>query len=150
MKMTFDQKSAEERMRPGVLTSQGFLGADSRRLADIVEADEEQFRALGIEFEAAADALECLSREGGKGLGEPTTVDGAWLVKSDEARGKIPCPFQDGIFHKNAVTVSRGDSGESLIYSDLSIHLLRVHHFCQGEGSPFRLSPAALKRVLGL
>jgi hypothetical protein len=28
-----------------------------------------------------------------------------------------------------------------LVYSELSIHLLKVHHFCQGLGSPFRLAP---------
>jgi hypothetical protein len=148
MKMTIDQKSAEERMRAGVLTSQGFLGSDSRRLADIIEADEEEFRALGLDFDAVADRLEHLAREGEKGLGEPLTVDGEWLVKSDESRGKIPCPYQDGIFHKNAVTVEHVHTGERLVYSDLSVHLLRTHHFCQGQGIPFRLEPAALKRLM--
>ncbi len=148
MKMTFDQKAAAERMKPGVLTSQGFLGADARSLADIVEADEEAFRAADLDFGEVADALDHLAREGEKGLGEPTTVDGKWLVKSDEARGKIPCPFQDGIFHKNAVTVELPGTGERLVYSDLSVHLLRAHHFCQGEGSPFRLAPDALVRAL--
>lgn len=148
MKMTFDQKAAEERMRPGMLTSQGFLGADPRRLADIVEADEEEFRSLGLDFDEVADRLDHLTREGEKGLGEPLTVDGKWLVKSDESRGKIPCPFQDGIFHKNSVSVERVDTGERIIYSDLSVHLLRVHHFCQGGGSPFRLDPDVLIRLL--
>jgi hypothetical protein len=148
MKMTFDQKAAEERMAPGVLTSQGFLGTDSRRLADIVEADEEAFRAYGLDFEEVADRLDDLAHEGEKGLGEPLTVAGKWLVKSDEARGKIPCPFQDGIFHKNSVSVERADGGERIVYSDLSVHLLRTHHFCQGLGSPFRLDPAALRRLL--
>lgn len=148
MKMTFDQKAAEERMKPGVLTSQGFLGTDSRHLADIIEGDEEAFRAKGLDFDEVADELERLAREGEKGLGEPTTVDGIYLVKSDEARGKIACPFQDGLFHKNAVTVERSGSSDRLVYSDLSLHLLRVHHFCQGEGSPFRLSADALARAL--
>lgn len=150
MKMTVDWKAAAERMVAGVITSQGFLGTDRRALADIVEADEERFRALGLDFDAVADALADLAKKGGAGLGEPTGVDGTWVVKSDDARGRIPCPFQDGIFHKNAVTVEREETGERLVYSDLSIHLLRAHHFCQGLGSPFRLDPDALKRVLGL
>ena len=148
MKMTFDQKAAEERMKPGILTSQGFLGTDPRRLADIVEADEEAFLAFGLDFDEVADRLDGLTREGERGLGEPLTVAGKWLVKSDEARGKIPCPFQDGIFHKNSVSVERVGGGDRIIYSDLSVHLLRVHHFCQGLGSPFRLDPAALGRLL--
>ncbi len=147
--MTVDWKAAAERMVPGAITSQGFLGTDRRALVDIVEADEERFRALDLDFDAVADELERLSKAGGEGLGEPLGVDGRWTVKSDDARGMIPCPFQDGIFHKNAVSVRRDDSGETLIYSDLSIHLLRTHHFCQGLGSPFRLDPDVLHRVLG-
>ncbi len=147
--MTVDWKAAADRMVPGSITSQGFLGTDRRALVDIVEADEERFRALNLDFDAVADELERLAKAGGEGLGEPTGVDGLWTVKSDDARGMIPCPFQDGIFHKNAVSVRRDDSGEALIYSDLSIHLLRAHHFCQGLGSPFRLDPDVLHRVLG-
>jgi hypothetical protein len=150
MKMTYDQKAAEERMKPGVLTATGFLGTDTRSLADIIAADEAGFRSLDLDFDAVADKLTYLAREGEKGLGEPTTIDGAWLVKSDESRGKIPCPFQDGIFHKNAVTVQRLDSSDRIIYTDLSIHLLREHHFCQGTNSFFRLDPDALKKVLKL
>lgn len=146
MKMRAEDVAAAERMAAGVLTSAGFLGSDARPLSDIIQADEEQFRALGLDFEAAADALEVLARRGAEGMGEPITIDGTWLVKSDEARGKLPCPYADGIFHKNSVTVERG--GVRIIYSDLSVHLLRVHHFCQGRGSPFRLDPAALKSIL--
>jgi len=149
VKMNFDQKAAEDRMKSGVLTRVGFLGTDSRRLVDIIEADEERFRALDLDFDQVADELDRLAREGEKGLGEPTTVDKVYTVRSDEARGKIACPYQDGLFHKNAVSLTVDATGETLIYSDLSIHLLRVHHFCQGEGSSFRLAPDALKRVLG-
>ncbi len=149
MKMLYDEKAAAERMKPGVITSGGFLGHDARALADIVAADEERFAALGLDIEAVADRLEMLAKDGAAGLGEPITV-GDVLVKSDEARGKFPCPYDDGLFHKNSVTVERTGTGERLIYSDLSIHLLRAHHFCQGEGSAFRLDPDALKRVLGL
>ena len=149
MKMLHDEKAAAARMASGVITSGGFLGRDARALADIIAADEERFAALGLDFQAVADTLEKLAKEGAAGLGEPITV-GALLVKSDEARGQFPCPYDDGLFHKNSVTVERVGMGERISYSDLSIHLLRVHHFCQGEGSPFRLDPDALKRILAL
>lgn len=149
MKMNFDQKAAEDRMKSGVLTRVGFLGTDPRRLVDIIEADEERFRSLGLDFDQVADALEGLAKEGEKGLGEPMTVAGVYTVRSDDARGRIACPYQDGLFHKNAVSLTVDATGETLIYSDLSIHLLRAHHFCQGDGSSFRLAPEALKRVLG-
>jgi hypothetical protein len=150
MKMLHDEKAAAQRMAPGVITSGGFLGSDVRSLADIIAADEERFAALGLDFGVVADALERLAREGARGLGEPITVDGKLLVKSDEARGKFPCPYDDGLFHKNSVSVELVRTGERLTYSDLSIHLLRTHHFCQGEGCAFRLDPDVLKRILGL
>lgn len=148
MKMQSSDRLAMEKMAPGVITSMGFLGSDKRPITDIVEADEEEFRALGLEFDIVADELERLAKAGAAGLGEPITIGDTWLVKSDEARGKLPCPWGDGIFHKNSVTVERG--GDRIIYSDLSIHLLRVHHFCQGRDSAFRLDPPVLKRILGL
>ncbi|NLJ11253.1 MAG: hypothetical protein GX438_13075 [Treponema sp.] len=147
MKMNFDERTAYEKMKAGVLTSSGFLGQDTRPLTDIIEADEELFNALGLDFDQVADRLEALAQKGAEGLGEPITIEDRYLVKSDEARGKLPCPFGDGLYHKNSVSVQRGQDG--IIYSDLSIHLLRVHHFCQGQGSPFRLDPVVLKRILG-
>lgn len=150
MKDTEQHKAAMQRMLPGAITASGFLGDDTRPLAEIIASDEEAFRRLGMEFEAAAEALERLRDEGGKGLGEPVTVDRTWLVSTGDARGKLPCPYEDGIHHKNSIWVRRADSGESLVYSDLSLHLLREHHFCEGSGSPFRLEPAIVKRVLGL
>ncbi|MCA1949855.1 MAG: hypothetical protein LDL24_04740 [Treponema sp.] len=146
MKMNFDERAAYEKMKAGVLTSTGFLGSDTRPLSDIVEADEELFRALGLDFNIVAERLDTLARQGAEGLGEPITVEGQYLVKSDEARGKLPCPYGDGLYHKNAVSVQKGE--DTVIYSDLSLHLLRVHHFCQGQGSPFRLDPVVLKRLL--
>lgn len=149
MKMTSEQRAAEERMKPGVLTSGGFLGTDGRGLADIIEADEERFRALGLDFAAVADALDRLAEAGRRGLGEPISVEGGWVVKSDDARGMIACPYQDGLYHKNAISAESADGKHRLVYSELSVHLLRVHHFCQGTGSPFRLEPDTLSRLVG-
>jgi len=64
MKNTVDQKNALERMRPGHITAQGFLGSDTRSLADIIGADEEELRRLGVEPEEAAAYLERLRDEG--------------------------------------------------------------------------------------
>ncbi len=148
MKNTQLEKDARERMRPGVITARGFLGRDERSLADIIQADEEAFRRLGLEFDAVADRLEAWKEGGARGLGEPITVDGRWLVRTGDARGVLPCPWEDGVYHKNSVDVSDPRNGDLIIYSDLSIHLLRVHHFCQGLGSPFRLDPDTLARMM--
>ena len=148
MKNTQMEKDALERMKPGVITARGFLGRDERSLADIVQADEESIRRRGLEFGAAADRLEAWKADGARGLGEPVTVEGRYLARTGDARGVLPCPWEDGVYHKNSVEVTDTRSGDKIIYSDLSVHLLRVHHFCQGLGSPFRLEPDTLARMM--
>lgn len=148
MKNTQEEKDVRERMRPGIITSGGFLGTDERTLADIVQADEEAFRRAGLEFDAAAERLEGWKEAGNRGLGEPVTVEGRYLIRSGDARGVLPCPWKDGAFHKNSVDVRDTKTGAEIVYSDLSIHLLEVHHFCQGRGSPFRLEPETLARMM--
>ncbi len=157
MKLQPIDSKAFEKMLPGATTAQGFLGNDVREPEEIIIEDEREFSRLGLDFNAVADALEVLRTAGERGLGEPIT-HGTFLVQTGDARGMLPCPWGDGLFHKNAVSVQPVDvprescvEGEDMIvFSDLSIHLLRVHHFCQGRGSPFRLEPDLLKRILGL
>lgn len=158
MKNNAEDRLAHERMLPGFITAQGFLGDDRRFPADIVAEDEAEFARLGLDFADIASRLARLRDEGEKGLGEPVSVKKKWLVQTGDARGKLACPWEDGIFHKNGISVrliSRGKPVEScaegeelLIFSDLSIHLMEAHHFLQGRGSPFRLEPSALKKIL--
>lgn len=141
-------------MQPGVITSDGFLGDDTRPIVDIIEADEEKFVQLGLDFDDVAARLRQLLEKGRRGLGEPVTVDGRWIVTSSEARGHLASPFEDGIFRKVNARVERLDngspSGDVIVYSDLSLHLLEKNHFLQGNGSYFRLDPEKIKLVLGL
>lgn len=158
MKNNAQDRLAHGRMLPGFITAQGFLGADTRFPADIIAADEEDFAQLGLDFVDVASRLAHLRDEGGKGLGEPITVDRKWVVQTGDARGKLACPWEDGIFHKNGISVRLASPGKPvescvegediLIFSDLSIHLLATHHFLQGRGSAFRLEPSVLKTIL--
>lgn len=150
MKMSPELQKAQGNMTPGEITADGFMGDDHRPLVDIIEADEERFQSLGLTFEGTSEKMAHLLVEGRKGLGEPTTVDDRWLVKVDEARGFLPCPFEDGIFRKITATVRHKLSQSTTIYSELSLHLLEAHHFLEGKGSPFRLEPKVLKQVLEL
>ena len=151
MKMTPEFQKAQANMQPGVITSDGFLGDETRPIVEIITADEERMAHLGIEFEDAAARMRELLDKGRKGLGEPITVDGNWIVKVDEARGFLASPFEDGIFRKvNAVVWKKHAPDEQLLVSELSLHLFEKYNFCQGQGSPFRLEPEKLKRVLDL
>ena len=148
MKMTPGLKRAQENMAPGLITAEGFLGSDTRSLSTILDEDAQVMRRLDLDPTEVAAKLRHFMEEGRKGLGEPMTVDGEWLVKTDEARGHLACPWEDGICRKINVTVERKDTGETLFYTDLSIHLLERHGFLEGRGSFFRLNLESVKHVL--
>jgi len=148
MKMTPELKKARENMDPGIITAEGFLGSDSRNLSTIIDEDAQLLRNLELDHVEVAERFRHFMEEGRKGLGEPVTVDSEWLVKTDEARGYLACPWEDGIFRKVNVTVERKDSGEKIFFTDLSIHLLEAHGFLEGRGSSFRLNPESIKNLL--
>lgn len=158
MKNSAQEKLAFDKMMPGTITALGFLGEDHRSLSDIITEDEQTFAALGLEFTEVAERLRSLRDAGGDGLGEPVTVMNQWIVQTGDARGVLPCPWGDGVFHKNGISVRKADPGKPLescvdgedilIFSDLSIHMLEAHHFLQGRGSSFRLDPHVLKNIL--
>ncbi|ABR30511.1 hypothetical protein SU69_03345 [Thermosipho melanesiensis] len=146
MKMPPEMIKAQENMRPGVITAEGFLGDDDRGLMDIIMDDEREMAKLGLDFEYIAKIMRKFLRIGEKGLGEPIK-HGNFEIFVYEARGFIPCPFEDGIFRKKVVTIENLENKEKIMYSELSIHLLEKHHFLQGEGAKFRLEPKKLKKV---
>ncbi|KLO23311.1 hypothetical protein X275_03040 [Marinitoga sp. 1197] len=148
MKMTPEFQKAQENMKPGIITAEGFLGNDDRNILDIIIDDEEMISNLNCSIEKIVERLKYLKKHGEKGMGEPITVDKKWEVQVGEARGHLPCPFEDGFFRKVVTKVINLNTKESIIYSDLSIHLIEKHHFFQGKGSPFRLEPAKLIKIL--
>lgn len=148
MKMTPAMTLAQENMKPGVLTEEGFLGDETIPIVDMIARDEGEMRDAGLSFVDTAKKLSYFMEEGQKGLGEPVTIDEKWLIRIVDPRGQLPCPFEDGLFHKMTAQITRKETNESLVVTDLSIHLLREHHFIEGKGSRFRLEPNLLKRVL--
>jgi hypothetical protein len=141
-------KKAQENMAPGVITADGFLGEDTRPLQDMIVETEELMRHHGIDIDNVVQTLKDMMEEGRNGLGEPITVDEKWIVQTNEARGHLPCPFEDGIERKITTVIRNIKQGESIMISSLSLHLLKKHHFLEGKGSAFRLDPEKLKRVL--
>ncbi len=148
MKMSPAMKKAQENMQPGVITAEGFLGSEEHILRDIIVRDEGEMQRLGLDFDETAVLLKHLVEEGRKGLGEPVTVDGKWLVQTWEARGHLACPFEDGIFRKITAEIENKSKKLKIIVTDLAIHLMETHHFLEGTGSPFRLDPEMMKEVL--
>jgi hypothetical protein len=149
MKQTVQMRKAQERMAPGAITRDGFLGDDRRPLADILLADEAAVKALDLEHEGIAARMVKLRDAGMAGLGEFIDAAPHFEVRVDSVRGRLACPFGDpGIFPKTNITVRNTRTGRELTYTDLHIHLVGVHGFYEGRGCPFRLEPRDLAEVL--
>jgi len=149
MKQTGLMDRIQEDMRPGVITRAGFLGSDTRNLADVLEADDAAVKRLGLTHEQVAQRMRDLREAGKKGLGQTVRVEDSFEVAVDGVRGKLPCPFRDGhVFPKVNTTVRNLRLGREITYTDLSIHMIEVHGFYQGRGAPFRQEPANLVEIL--
>ncbi len=149
MKQTVQMERIQEKMRPGVITRDGFLGSDRRKLIDILIEDDEAVKRMDLTHQRIAGRMIELRDAGMRGLGEFVEVPPHYEVRVDSVRGKLPCPFGDpGIFPKTNVMIRNIRLGRELTYTDLHIHLIGSHGFYEGTGSPFRLEPAELAEVL--
>jgi hypothetical protein len=148
---TPDLDRAESRMRPGKDHPHAYLGTDQRKLVEILTGDHGAVLNLGLSHGAIADRLDALAREAAAGMGEPVVVDERFEMRVETARGKLPCPFgHPGLYRKTRIELRRLDTGETLAWTDLAAHLIRAHGFYQGTGSPFRLDPKDVARILDL
>ncbi len=151
VKQSLSDDRIQDRMRPGVITRDGMLGEDRRKLRDILDADDAAVRRLGLTHARIAARMRELRDAGARGLGEPIQVFGHFEVRVDSVRGKLPCPFpHPGLCRKEFVEVRNLRSGEQVMFTELNTHLIEAHGFYEGAGSPFRQDPEALARVLEL
>lgn len=149
MKQTPEYDKIQQNMRKGVITLDGFLGEDTRKLVDIIAADKLTLLAHHTTEEAIANKMEYFRKEGEQGLGEPITVDGNFEVRVDSVRGLLPSPFGGpGMYAKVNTSVMNKTLGKTIVYTDLHIHFIKDHGFFEGKGSPFRLEPHDLIEIL--
>lgn len=138
-------------LQPGAIAQEGFMGDDSRALAEILAADQASVTRLRLTHAQIARRLKELRAAGEKGLGNWVGVPPQWEVRVDATRGQLPCPFGDpGLYPKSSITVRNTRLGVEIVYSDLLIHLIEQHGFYEGRGSPFRLDPERIATALGL
>ena len=139
----------EKNMRPGEISKSGFLGDDERKLVDILLDDGQAVTALNLNHKILADRMEEITAKGREGFGNPVLVDGYLEVLVEDSRGTIACPFQHmGMYPKENVKVKNIKTGESIHWTALNIHMIREHGFYEGIGSPFRVEPLDLIRIL--
>ncbi len=149
MKQTVRDDAIQNQMRPGIITRDGLLGRDRRKLRDILEADDAEVLRLGLSHTAIAARMRELRDAGACGLGQTIRVLEHFDVRVDSVRGKLPCPFlHPGLFQKEFVEVRNVRCGGEVLFTELNVHLIQEHGFYEGLGSPFRQDPATLARVL--
>ena len=149
MKQTVQMDRIQLSMRPGVITRDGFLGTDTRKLIDMLIEDDAAVKRLGLTHQDVAARMIALRDAGMRGLGEFIQVEGHYEVRVDSVRGKLPCPFGDpGIFPKCNTTVRNHDRGGEITYTDLHIHMIGSHGFYEGKGALFRLEISDLIEIL--
>lgn len=145
MKRSPEMKRLEEVLRSSKLAAGGFLGSDSRPLEEILEADAAEVERLGTTAREIAARMKKLSDAAKRGLGTEIRVGDAIEVAISDTRGLIVCPWPHAVRRAKIVTrLRRLDTGQTLVWSDLCIHLIGAHGFFQGRGSPFRLEPEEL------
>jgi hypothetical protein len=151
MKLPPHLQTVVDRMRPGVLCREGFLGDDDRPLPEILDSDDAEVESLGLSHERIAAELQKVLEAARGGFETPVRVGEHLVAVHREAMGPIPSPWSEGrVFSKGEVELTDEQSGRVFRFTPLSIHLIAAHGFYEGRGSRYRLEPAEIAEVLDI
>lgn len=149
MKESPQIRNLEQILRSSKLVAGGFMGDDSRSVAEVIDADAFQVSQLGYAMEQIAARMQVITDTAKTGLGNWIKVDDERQAVVEEAKGSLICPWpHPGRYVKRITTVERFDSGETIRWSDLNIHLIAKHNFFEGRGAAFRIEPEKLINVI--
>ena len=149
MKRSPDMQKLDRMLHSLKLVAGGLMGDDPRAVEEIIEADAAEVVRLGRTAKEIATRMRELTEIGRKGLGTAVRVDDKLEVSVSDSRGQLPCPWPHaGFYFKTATTARRIETGKTAMWSDLNIHLIEAHSFFEGRGSPFRIEPAALVKII--
>ena len=125
------------------------MGDDSRSFNEVIDADASQVSNLGYTMEKIAARMQEITDIAKTGLGNWVKVDDKLKAVAEEAKGSLTCPWpHPGRYVKRVTTVERRNSGETIRWSDLNIHLIAKHGFFEGRGAAFRIEPEKLINVI--
>ena len=164
-------------MRPGEASVSGFLGT-GERLTEVVARDQQSLIQSSLAAEQIADRLESIVGQAFRVIelsrrragerddlrmslhagGKPwILVEGQYLIRARESFGFQDCPFEDADGRHCRRWRWAGHDFKLIDITDravlsfpgLSIHLIRDHHFFEGE-VPYRVDPLEAARFLGI
>ena len=139
----------EEILRSSKLVYRGFMGIDTRSVLDVIDADLAELSRLDITAERIAARMQEITNIAQNGLGNWVKIDENRQAMTEEAKGTLVCPWpHPGKLTKRVTTVKLIESGQSIRWADLNIHLIAKHGFFEGRGSAFRIDPEKLIRII--
>jgi hypothetical protein len=153
----------EEIMRPGRLSARGFLGLDEK-LEDVLAGDSKTVKGLGITHKQLADRVEYFIRKSIQMLKDTYEINGnipdntanieKYKVRVISWKGFQECPWCAHLrryqYSSLDFMVTNKETGEKVTFPGLIVHLIRMHKFYEGKGTPYRLDPAKAARVLDI
>ena len=149
MKESPESKKLEEVLRSSKLVAGGFMGRDNRSVSEVISSDAAEVSRLGYSIEEIAKRMQEITDAATKALGNWIDVDERLRAMVEEAKGPLVCPWpHPGGYDKRVTTVEMKETGESIFWSDLNIHLIAKHSFFEGKGSAFRVEPKKLVDVI--
>ncbi|MDH4210106.1 MAG: hypothetical protein OEV79_01485 [candidate division WOR-3 bacterium] len=149
MKKSPQEKKLENMLKSSKFSSSGFMGTDRRNLWEIIDEDAAQVARTGKTMEEISTRMQQITNTGAEGLGVWVVIGQNLRVMVDDNRGVVPCPWPHHVrCLKRITTVNNSETGTSLRWSELNIHLIKEHGFFEGKGSPFRIEPTALIKMI--
>lgn len=146
----------EKILRPGESSMRGFIN-ESESLMDVYNEDNKTLNDKGITYDQIADILEALIVEfkvfSKKGRGAPYMNDD-FVVTNIQYKGYQNCPFSkfcDDSCEKASTDyrVFKNSTNQSIVFSELIVHLIRDHHFFEGHVQ-YRLDPSFIIDFLNI
>ncbi|MHC4326108.1 MAG: hypothetical protein ACYSUX_17700 [Planctomycetota bacterium] len=149
MKESPQTRNLEQILRSSKMAAGGFMGSDSRSVAEIIDADAFEVSKTGYTAEQLSARMQEITNAAIKGLGTWVEVDDNHQAIAEEARGSISCPWPHlRRYAKRVTTVKCLDTGQIIRWTDLNIHFIAQHGFFEGRGSAFRIEPGKLTKTI--
>jgi hypothetical protein len=149
MKKSPDTQKLEQILRSSAFSAAGFMGTDTRSLAEIIDADMADLAKLNYTPQQIAQRMQQITDKAKDALGNWIKLDDTHNAMITEVKGRIPCPWPHaGNFAKRVTTLQDTQTGRKVHFSDLNIHLIAEHNFFEGRGSAFRIEPKQIIEML--
>ena len=144
-----EMRRIETMLRTSAISRTGFLGSDTRSLEEILAADRSAAAAAGRSLGEIAQRMREITEKAKEGMETDVRIGEHLTAAAAHTRGMLPCPWpHKGVYGKTVTTVTRSDTGQTVRWSDLNIHMIEAHGFFEGCGADFRLNPRELISII--